>query len=88
MKEMNYKDFLRVLLYVENNNKKIDNMIDLIDLNMKTYNYNFSMKTSYSKFKINISAKEKYIFTTRRCIPKSYNFTDDVFIKKEITYGY
>ena len=88
MKEVNYKDLLNIFLLIQNKNTKIENMIKLIDINMKKYNCFFSMETSFSKLEIEIKAKEKMQFMTRKCIWKEMRFTDEIEIKERCSYGF
>lgn len=61
--EMNgydYQDYLRILLYLENNEKKLLRCMDLIQINMVgSYNRDFNLKEYYGGFHLEAVAKGK-----------------------------
>jgi hypothetical protein len=55
-----YEDYLRILLYIENREKKLLRCMDLIQLNMKgSYNRSFDLKEYYGGFRFAAVADER-----------------------------
>ncbi|HVI42565.1 MAG TPA: DUF5702 domain-containing protein [Anaerovoracaceae bacterium] len=60
MNGYNYEEYLRILLFLENREKKLLRCMDLIQLNMKgSYNQGFDLKEYYGGFQFEAVAKER-----------------------------
>ena len=67
MKGYNYEEYLRILLFLENREKKLLRCMDLIQLNMKgSYNRDFDLKEYYGGFQFEAIARDqKYTYVQK-----------------------
>lgn len=74
---LGYHDYLRIFLFVKDNETKLGRIADLIQLNMRTKGYeNFTLSDHSSYLRVEAEVSMKYIFMTQPFIPDKYKMED------------
>ncbi len=85
----NYYDYLRLFLLTTNEDKKLDRIGDLIQLNINKSKSGFRLTESYTYVRIEAEVSMKYLFITRPFIQKELKTGDGRYIYKVLVYeGY
>jgi len=85
----NYYDYLRLFLLTTNEDKKLDRIGDLIQLNIGKSKSGFKMAESYTYVRIEAEVSMKYLFLTRPFVQKELKTGDGRYIYKVLIYeGY
>lgn len=85
----NYYDYLRLFLLTTNEDKKLDRIGDLIQLNIGKTKTGFKLTESYTYVRIEAVVSMKYLFITRPFIQKELKTGDGRYIYKVLDYeGY
>lgn len=85
----NYYDYLRLFLMTTNEEKKLDRIGDLIQLNIGKSKAGFKMTENYTWVRIEAEVSMKYLFITQPFIQKELKTGDGRYIYKVLLYeGY
>ena len=85
----NYYDYLRLFLLTTNEDKKLDRIGDLIQLNIGKSKNGFRLTESYTYVRVEAEVSMKYLFITRPFIQKELKTGDGRYIYKVLVYeGY
>lgn len=85
----NYHDYLRLFLLTMNENKKLDRIEDLIQLNIGKEKSGFKMSGSHTYVRIEAEISMKYLFITQPFVKKEIKTGDGRYIYKVLVYeGY
>lgn len=85
----NYYDYLRLFLLTTNEDKKLDRIGDLIQLNIGKTKNGFKLTDSYTYVRIEAEVSMKYLFITRPFIQKELKTGDGRYIYRVLVYeGY
>ncbi|HHV96512.1 MAG TPA: hypothetical protein GXX37_08600 [Clostridiaceae bacterium] len=67
--EFTYEDYLLFLLMLEDREKKLDRIEDLIELNMRKNKKDFKMGNTHSAIRVEAEISMKYFFVTKNFMP-------------------
>lgn len=85
----NYHDYLRLFLLTVDENKKLDRIEDLIQLNLEKSRGSFRMTDSSTYVRVEAEISMKYLFITRPFISKALKTADGRYLFKVLVYeGY
>lgn len=87
-KQMNYNDFLNVLLLSVNDDIKLLRINNLIEMNLKKYNFIFSMDSTYTNIDIETTYMDSNRYASRKYIPVKNRFIKKYEYKVYTRYGY
>jgi len=74
--EFTYEDYLLFLLLLEDSEKKVDRIEDLIELNIRKNKKDFKMGNAHSAIRVEAEISMKYLFVTKNFMPAKLKTSD------------